>query len=155
MACVRTTDIAQEPLVIARKFGAHRTIDLSETPEAFNVYGEGKGVFDLVFECSGSPKALAPAFNDVRPRGTIVAVGLGADVTIPLGAAVTKEIRLCGSFRFDAEFGWATELISTGAVDVSPLLTHKFPFERAVEAFTMASDRSQSMKVQLEFNPAL
>lgn len=152
---VVATDISPEPLKIAKQFGAHRTVDLLEKPEALDVYAKGKGVFDVVFECSGNPKALASAFNIVRPLGTIVAVGLGGDVSIPLGSTVTKEVKLHGSFRFDAEFGWATELISTGAVDISPLLTHTFPYDFAIEAFTLASDRSQSMKVQLEFNPAL
>lgn len=149
------TDISPEPLIIAQQFGAHRTIDLSQNPEAMDDFATGKGAFDVVFECSGNPRALASAFTFVRPLGTIVAVGLGGDVTIPLGTTVTKEVKLHGSFRFDAEFGWATELISTGAVDVSPLITHTFLYDRAVEAFTLASNRAQSMKVQLEFNPIL
>ena len=36
-------------------------------------------------------------------------------------------------------------------IDVKPLLTATLPFERAVEAFELASDRSQAMKVQLAF----
>jgi L-idonate 5-dehydrogenase len=43
------------------------------------------------------------------------------------------------------------ELIAKGAVDVSPLLTATLPLDRADEAFRLASDRTQSMKVQLAF----
>jgi L-idonate 5-dehydrogenase len=36
-------------------------------------------------------------------------------------------------------------------VDFSPLLTATIPLERAVEAFDLAADKSQAMKVQLAF----
>jgi L-idonate 5-dehydrogenase len=145
------TDISAAPLRVARRLGADLAIDLGETPGELRRFAEGKGTFDIVFECSGNAKALAAAFDVVRPRGTIVGVGLGGDVSIPLNAAVAKEVVLRGSFRFDEEFGWAVELIAKGAVDVSPLLTATLPLDRADEAFRLASDRTQSMKVQLAF----
>jgi L-idonate 5-dehydrogenase len=145
------TDLSAAPLRVARRLGADLAIDLGETPDELRRFAEGKGTFDLVFECSGNAKALAAAFDVVRPRGTIIAVGLGGDVSIPLNAAVAKEVVLLGSFRFDEEFGWAVELIAKGAVDVSPLVTTTLPLDRADEAFRLASDRTQSMKVQLAF----
>ena len=38
-----------------------------------------------------------------------------------------------------------------GRLDVKPLITASLPFEQAVEAFELASDRAKSMKVQLTF----
>jgi len=64
---------------------------------------------------------------------------------------VAKELQLRGTFRFDAEFALAVELMGQGLVDVTPLLTATMPFEQAVEAFELASDRSRAMKVQLVF----
>lgn len=145
------SDIAAAPLRVARMLGADLDIDLGETPDELRRFAEGNGTFDTVFECSGNAKALSDAFEVVRPRGTIVAVGLGGDVSIPLNAAVAKEVALRGSFRFDEEFGWAVGLIATDAVDVSPLVTATLPLARADEAFRLASDRTQSMKVQLAF----
>lgn len=109
-------------------------------------------MFDVVFECSGSAKALAAALDVVRPGGTLIAVGLGGDIPLPLNLVVAKEVILKGSFRFDAEFGWAVQLISSGAVDLSPLISATLPAEEADAAFRLASDRSQSMKVQLAFS---
>ena len=90
----------------------------------------------------------------MRPGGTIVAVGLGPDAPIPLGLIVTKEVHLIGSFRFDAEFATAADLIDRGAVDMRPLASRVMPARDAVDAFTLASDRSRAMKVQLDFEEA-
>ena len=38
-----------------------------------------------------------------------------------------------------------------GQIDVKPLITHTLPFEQAIEAFELAGDRTQAMKVQLQF----
>jgi L-idonate 5-dehydrogenase len=146
------TDVAQAPLDIALQLGADRAIDIGAEPDGLKPFAAEKGAFDLVFECSGNGKALASAFDVVRPGGTIVAVGLGGDVSVPLNTAVAKEIALRGSFRFDAEFGWAVALIARRTVDLSPLITETLPLARADEAFRLASDRALSMKVQLAFD---
>lgn len=111
-----------------------------------------KGTQDVVFECSGSPQALAKAFDVVKPGGTIISVGLGGNGELPLSLAVTKEVRMIGSFRFDAEFAQAAELIDRKVIDVSPIISSVLPFRDAQKAFDLASDRSQSMKVQLDFS---
>ena len=146
------TDIARAPLDIALRLGADRAIDLGADPDALKPFAAEKGAFDVVFECSGSGSALAGAFEAVRPRGTIVAVGLGGEPSLPLNLVVAKEIALRGSFRFDEEFGWAVGLIAKAAIDLSPLVTHTLPLTRAEEAFRLASDRARSMKVQLAFD---
>jgi L-idonate 5-dehydrogenase len=87
----------------------------------------------------------------VRPGGVVVQVGLGGDMTLPINLIVAKELQLRGTFRFDSEFQLAVELMGKGLIDVKPLLTATVPFEQAVEAFELASDRAQSIKVQLAF----
>ena len=57
---------------------------------------------------------------------------------------------MVGSFRFDTEFALAADLVSRQLVDLAPLISHRMPAGRAVEAFDLASDRSQAMKVQLD-----
>ncbi len=149
---ITATDLAGTPLAIAASLGASRTLNLAEAPEALTPFAERKGLFDVVFECSGSARALATALEVVRPGGTLIAVGLGGDIPLPLNLVVAKEVILKGSFRFDAEFAWAVQLISSGAVDLSPLISATLPAGEADAAFRLASDRSQSMKVQLAFN---
>lgn len=148
---VIVTDLAAAPLAIATALGANRTINLATEPGALEPLAAGKGTVDCLFECSGAPAAFASALALVRPQGRLMLVGLGAEVSLPLAAAVTKELQIAGSFLFDAEFAFAADLIDRGAVDQAPLITHSLPVARAVEAFATASDRSRAMKVQLDF----
>jgi len=87
----------------------------------------------------------------VRPGGIIVQLGLGGEMTLPVNTIVTKELLLRGTFRFDPEFELALRLMGEGLIDVKPLITASLPFDAAVDAFELASDRSKSMKVQLTF----
>ena len=64
---------------------------------------------------------------------------------------VAKEFQMRGTFRFDREFELAVQLLAEKLIDVKPLITATLPFGSAVEAFELAGDRSQSMKVQLAF----
>ena len=145
------TDIAPEALAIAARLGATRCVDVSGGTEALADLAEGKGRVDAAIECSGNGRALSTAIELLRPRGALVLVGLGGDLPLPMNTIVAKELHIAGSFRFDAEFARAAELISEGKVDLRPLLTGSFPIEDATAAFELASDRSRAMKVQFRF----
>ena len=89
----------------------------------------------------------------IRPRGVVVQLGLGGDVSIPQNLVVAKELAILGSFRFHAEFALAVRLINERRVDLQPLITRAFPMAQAREAFELASDRKQAMKVLIDFAP--
>ena len=76
---------------------------------------------------------------------------LGGDVSIPQNLVVAKELAILGSFRFHAEFALALQLINQRRVDLQPLITRAFPMAQAREAFELASDRKQAMKVLIDF----
>jgi L-idonate 5-dehydrogenase len=105
-----------------------------------------------MIECSGNERALRAGMEVVRPRGTIVQLGLGGDMSVPQNMVVAKELVITGSFRFHEEFPLAVALIDSGRVDLTPLLTGSYPIEEAVTAFERANDRKMAMKVQLVFN---
>ena len=87
----------------------------------------------------------------LRPRGVIVQVGLGGEVTLPINTIVAKEFDLRGAFRFHEEFAVAVELLNKGLVDVKPLISASVSYRDAGRAFALAADRSQAMKVLLDF----
>jgi L-idonate 5-dehydrogenase len=145
------TDVSPYPLSIARQVGASHTINVAENPQGLEPYTQEKGTFDVLFEASGNEAALRGALDALRPGAVIVQLGLGGDMKLPINIIVAKELQIRGTFRFDEEFRLAVDLMGKGLVDVKPLLTQTIPFERAVDAFTLASDRSQAMKVQLTF----
>lgn len=144
------TDIAPDRLDMARRMGADDCLDLASAPDALVPLQAGRGTVDLAVECSGADAALHAACAALRPAGTLIVLGLGAEPPLPLSLVVTKELRLLGSFRFDAEFAQAAQLIAGGRIDVSPLISAVFPAARAAEAFAAAAGGG-AMKVQLDF----
>jgi L-idonate 5-dehydrogenase len=148
---VVATDIADAPLAIAKKLGASRVVNTAKDPAALDGWKTDKGYFDVLFEASGNQQALVSAFDVLRPGAVIVQVGLGGEMTLPVNTIVAKEFQMRGTFRFDREFELAVKLLSEKLIDVKPLITATLPFAKAVEAFELAGDRSQSMKVQLAF----
>ncbi len=148
---ITVTDVGDFPLRSATKVGADETINVATQPDAMARFFVDKGSFDVLFECSGNERALRGAFDALRPRGIIVQVGLGGEMTLPINAIVAKEFDLRGTFRFHEEFGYAVELLNKGLVDVKPLISATVPYRDAGRAFALAADRSQAMKVLLDF----
>ncbi len=148
------TDVVDEPLVIARRMGAHLAINAATDPTWVQRYSADKGTFDVMLECSGNERALRDGLEVMRPRGVVVQLGLGGDVSIPQNMVVGKELSICGSFRFHAEFALAVKLINEGRVDLSPVITGSYPMADAVTAFQLAGDRKRAMKVLIDFESA-
>ena len=96
--------------------------------------------------------ALAAAIPCLRPRGTILQLGLGGDMTLPMMAITAKELDLRGSFRFHPEFATGVKLMQSGLINVKPLITHTVPLADAETAFKLASDRAVAMKAQITFS---
>jgi L-idonate 5-dehydrogenase len=144
-------DVASAPLAAAKKMGADHAIDAAADPDWAQRCEKDKGSFDVAFEASGNERALRSAIAAVRARSTIIVLGMGGDMALPMGMAVPKEIELRGSFRFFEEFAWAIDCISTGRIDVLPILTDTIAATDADRAFALASDRSKAMKVHLTF----
>ena len=155
---ITAVDLTDETLAVARAMGADRTINVGTDPDWVQRYAADgrtrKGTFDVMLECSGNEQALRAGLDTMRPRGTVVQLGLGGDVSLPQNMVVAKELSICGSFRFHAEFALAVRLINSGRVDMAPMITAALPLSRAREAFTLAADRRQAMKVLLDFSAA-
>src|SRR3989338_72018 len=146
------TDLSDFTLAIARKVGADRTLNIATEPDGLTDYTADKGYFDVLYECSGAAPALAAGIAALRPRGVILQLGLGGDMTLPIMAITAKELELRGSFRFHSEFATGVALMQKGLIDVKPLITHTVSLDNAETAFKLASDRSSAMKVQIAFS---
>ncbi len=145
-------DLFDKTLAVAAEIGASKVINLSKNSEDLASYSEGKGYFDIIFECSAAQPAIANVFQAIRPQGTIVQVGVTGDMTFPMNMLVGKEVNWVGSQRFHPEYAEAVALISSKDIDVKPIITDVFPLESVLDAINAATDRSKSVKVQVEFS---
>ena len=58
------------------------------------------------------------------------------EITFPITAMCIKELTVKGSFRYGpGDYEMAVELLSTGKIDVERLISRKFGFTEAEEAF--------------------
>ena len=146
------SDLQDKVLDIARTMGATKTVNVARDGAALDAYCQGKRHFDIVFECSAAEPAIRTAIAALRPRGTLIQVGVTGDTPMPLNAIVAKELRIQGTHRFHEEFSKAVEAITSGKIDVRPIITGTYPLAQAPEAFRAAADRSRSMKVHLSFD---
>jgi L-idonate 5-dehydrogenase len=149
---VVVTDLFDFTLNVAVKMGATKTINIGAQPEGIAEHIAEHGPFDIVFECSAAEPAILSAIIAVRPRGTIVQVGVTGSISLPINAIVGKEINFRGTHRFHPEFEQAVGLIDRGVIDVTPIITQTYPMKDAVEAFRTAKNREKAVKVQLKLD---
>ena len=150
---VIVVDIVDQTLATCAKVGATRTINAATEPAALDELAAGKGTVDVCFEASGNYAGLANCIRATRPRGTIVTVGTlnGSSEQCPFNQIMVKSLNVIGSFRFVDEYAWAVDYLGRGLVDVAPLLTAAVPARQVHEAFALAADRRQAMKVMVTF----
>ncbi|SDI42268.1 L-idonate 5-dehydrogenase [Pseudomonas flavescens] len=148
---VVATDMSARCRQLAVQMGADRAVDPSDAASTA-AWGNDGGYFDVCFEASGAPAAIASTAGFTRPKGCVVQVGMGhATVELPLGLLLVKEVKLVGSFRFVDEFATAVRWLESGRVDPLPLLSAEFAQEQIVEALEMAGDKNRAAKVQVVF----
>lgn len=99
----------------------------------------GEGV-DIVFEASGSPKAVETALKCVRKGGCIVLIGNIPNEDIPsrLLNIVVKELDVKGLMRYANTFDVAIRILSKKLIPNSKIITHTFKLEGIHKAFEVA-----------------
>ncbi len=149
---ILVTDISDNALKFSNSVGADKVINTAKNYSEIEKFQVGKGFFDIAVECSGSASGINDAIKCLKPKGTLIQLGLGGDILMPLVSVTTKELNLKGSFRFHSEFDLAVKMMRKKLIDVKPLITHSIPFKNAEKGFKIAMDENEnSMKVQLSF----
>ncbi|MBC3193417.1 L-idonate 5-dehydrogenase [Pseudonocardia sp. C8] len=144
------TDLHDTPLGIARAVGATRTLRAGDTNAIAAVDA------DVVVESSGNHRGLTSAIAGATRGGTVVMVGLLPDgeQPVPIASAITRELHLIGSFRFNDEIDDVIAAMADGSLHVDPIVTHTFGLDRTLDAFAVAADAAISGKVLLDFTEA-
>lgn len=171
-------DFDSSKCAMAREFGAE-TVDLSQGEDAIakaNAFSRGQGVDAVIITASTkSNDPVSHGANMCRQRGRIVLVGV---VGLELSRAdfYEKEISFqvsCsyGPGRYDTEYEekgtdyplgfvrWTEQrnfeavldLMSSGALDMKPLISHRFEIDDAIDAYKCLDDRS-SLGILLNYS---
>lgn len=129
-ASVTVSDIDRGRLELAGELGA----DAVFTPD--DETAEDQGSFDVLLECSGSHSATRAGLHRLAPLGRAVLIGMGPgeDLAVPVSLLQERELQLTGIFRYANCYPTAIDLVASGKVQVSALITSTYPLVGAAAA---------------------
>ncbi len=114
---------------LAARYGATQVIDPTDANGIDGVE------VDAFIDCSGVPVAIQSGVRTVRPGGTAVLVGMGADdITLPVSYLQTREIELTGTFRYANTWPAAIALAASGRIDLDGLVTAHVDLDHVEDA---------------------
>ncbi len=146
-------DLDDTRLRLGTELGADVVVNTSATNLADEIskLTDGHGV-DVVFEAVGRGDTVASAIDCVRKGGSVILVGnIAAQVSLPLQKVVTRQIRLQGSCSSAGEYPEAMALISSGKINVKPLISAVAPLSDGPQWFDRLYGREPNlMKVVLD-----
>jgi threonine dehydrogenase-like Zn-dependent dehydrogenase len=142
---------------VSRRLGADEVVDYSRTDpvEAIRELTGGRGV-DVAIEALGTQQTFESALRVLRPGGTLSSLGVySGKLSLPLDAFAAGlgdhrvVTTLCPGGK--ERMRRLLNVVASGRVDLQPLVTHRFPLERIVEAYDLFShQRDGVLKVALE-----
>ncbi len=148
------TDSNDYRLELASRLGASRTVNVARESLADAMAGlKMSNGFDVGLEMSGNPAAFNEMIANMYHGGRIALLGfLPPSTEISWDEVIFKGLHLKGVYGREMFETWykMAQLIRSG-LDISPVITHRFPFDRYQEAFE-AVRSGQCAKVLLEWD---
>ena len=149
---VVVTDLADARLRLAEAMGATRAVraDRESLSDVMRDLGMTEG-FDVGLEMSGAPRALSDMIDAMIHGGRIALLGLFArPVELDVTGAILKGLRFKGVYGREMFETWYKMIaMLQGGLDVSPVITHHFPFDRFDDGFVALND-GRACKVVLD-----
>ena len=137
---------------IAMKLGAVGTVDPAAGNAVEAVTEMTRGGADLVIEAAGHPSSLANVFDYARPEGfvSMVGISIGQKIPVELGKIQIKDLTVRGCIGSPGVWPAAIRFLERTGIDLSPIQTHSFALDDAIEAFNLGKDPSKAVKITLE-----
>ena len=150
---VVVTDVKEARLELAKQMGTDLTVNVAtdRISSAQQRLGMKEG-FDIGLEMSGSPGALPEMLENLNHGARVAMLGLPAQpITIDWAKVVSHMITIKGIYGREMFETWyaMNAMVSTG-LDISPLLTDRFPPDRWEDAFAMAR-RGEGGKIIIDW----
>lgn len=150
-----TRVVVIEPLAHRRdaalRYGADAVLDVEDADEAALADATGAAGADVVFEMAGRDEAVEIGLRAARPGARVVLGGIpdGDRTSFPASLARRKGLTLVLVRRMNDAYPRAIRLVEHGMIDVSSIVTHRYPLARIADAFAMAAARD-GLKVVVE-----
>ncbi|MDR5683762.1 MAG: L-threonine 3-dehydrogenase [Armatimonadota bacterium] len=152
---VAATDVRPRRLELARIMGADLAVDAREDVAELLLDATGGVGADVVLEMSGHPNGLHTGLRVLRNGGHVALLGLPSrPVELDLtNLVIFKGATVLGVFgrRLWETWEQSTRLLQNG-LDVTPVITHRFPLEAFEEAFSVL-ESGEAGKVVFEIGP--
>jgi threonine 3-dehydrogenase len=148
------TDINPYRLELARKMGVNLALDVraEKLADAMERLGMKEG-FDVALEMSGSPKVFADILPNMFHGGKIALLGImPGSAAIDWNLVVFNQLTIKGIYGREMYETWykMTALIQSG-LDISPVITHRFPYKEFREAIELMKS-GNSGKIVLDWS---
>src|SRR6478735_5533851 len=102
---------------------------------------------DAYIDCSGAPPAINQGIRALRPAGSVVLVGMGADeISLPVGIIQGRELTITGTFRYANTYPTAIALAASGKIDLDGMVTTRYTLDEAETALSQNNDPT-AMKI--------
>ena len=141
-------------LEIAKQIGADDVVNSRECDPIVAVLQatDGKGA-DMVIETTGQQSALVQAFKMCRHTGRISIVSFyEKEITIPMDDIVHRKITVRGAAGQFQNPGRVCQIMSENATKLTPIITHRLPFEDCLDAFENEEKyHNTKIKIMVEF----
>jgi threonine dehydrogenase-like Zn-dependent dehydrogenase len=119
------------------------------------------GHVDVVYDTIGSPQTVELGMRILASRGSLVQLGVSSPARFEWTPWYFKELRLIGSNAFGIEevegvrqhgIAHHLDLVASGRIDLSGLLTHHFPLEDWRPAFRTLIDQGETGAIKVAFD---
>lgn len=146
-------DLFDEKLQVAANYAGLHAVNIQsgQLAERIAALTSGNGV-DVVFECSGAKPAIIGVAEHAAPGATVVLVGMPIDAApMDIVAAQAKELTFKTIFRYANMYPRTLRLLSSGKLNVQPLISQTYKFADSVAAFERAAaGHASDIKIMLE-----
>ncbi len=144
------SDLVKARREMATRMGAHLVFDPREQDVPSEVKRETTNGVDLAIVATGNPKALSQAFSSVRKGGRILLFGApaqGASFNLDVSQLFSHQVSIITSYScVETDIHEALKLVSEKALNLAPMVTHRFPLQEAVAALQFAATSKDAVK---------
>ncbi len=151
---IYVTDKIDSRLAIAKKAGAASVFNPLTDDIVKNILELEPLGLDVVFECCGEQDAFDQGIDILKPGNTLMVAGIPEFDSWSMSADKTRRREITVRFvRRQADCtGKALDMMMNSIIDVSGMITHRFPFTRAKDAFDLVADYGDGvMKALIDF----